>query len=181
MFKKALKILFAVFCIVCVFYLALPNYSFPEPPPGSIQSQEPADLESPLRRGYFTNLTRAEVLAWYEKQFNHSSFYDLKLPTLLLNYPPENAQTLIRDQTGSTFLQEFVHPFRESEYINGFQPPSDKNRPIFFVEGKSWQLKIIVRQVPSSIWLREVIFLMSAAMIVIIYNAFEKSLKKENK
>lgn len=180
MFKKILKIFFAVFCITGILYLALPGNTFPEPPPGSLQSQEPADLETPLRRGYFTNLSREEVLLWYEKQFDHTSFLGIKLPTILLNYPPETAQILIRDQTSSTFLQEFVHPFRESLYINGFKPPSENNKPIFFVGEKPWQQKIIIRYVPSSVWVREGLFIVSMLMVALIYNAFAKSLRKEN-
>ena len=162
-------------------YLALPNYSFPIPPPDSIQSEEPADLESPLRRGYFTNFERAEILSWYKTQFDHSSFLNLGLPTVLLNYPPENAQTLIRDQTGSTFLQEFAHPFRESFYINGFETPENYIKPIFFVGGQTWQQKIIIRFIPTSIWVRELVFIASAVMIAVVYNSFEKLLKKNDK
>lgn len=160
--------------------MALPDFSFPDPPPDSIVSQEPADLETPLRRGYFTDYSRQEVLDWYKKQFNHSSFLGIRLPTFLLNYPPENAQTIIRDQTGSTFLQEFTHPFRESVYINGFETKTADGHPVLFVEGKSWRQKIIIRQVPSSIWVREGLFALSILMIAIIYNSFEKSLKKKN-
>lgn len=181
MFNKILKILFVIICIVGVGYLVLPNFSFPVPPPDSIQSQEPADLESPLRRGYFTNFSRAEALTWYEKQFNHSDFNGIRLPTLLLNYPPEYAQTLIRDQTSSTFLQEFVHPFRESMYVNGFEPQSLNSRPIFSVDGRSWKLKIIIRLVPTNIWIREIIFAASMVMIVILYNnVFLKEPQKKN-
>lgn len=160
--------------------MALPNYEFPEPPPDSIASQEPADLESPLRRGYFTNYSRAEVISWYENQFNHSSFLEIKLPTLILNYPPENAQTIIRDQTSSSYLQELAHPFRESVYINGFQPPSSNGLPAFNVEGKTWQQKIIIKYVPSNIWLREIIFIASAVMVIVIYNAHIKLFNKKH-
>lgn len=177
MLNKIFKIVFALFCIIFLVYLSLPNFIFPLPPPGSLQSQEPADLETPLRRGYFTNYTRAEAISWYGNQFNHSSFLGLKLPTFLLNYPPEDAQTLIRDQTSSTFLQELVHPFRESMYINGFEPPSYKNQPTFSVGGQHWQLKIIIRFVPSSVWIRLGIFAATAAFIVILYNEWHKSLK----
>lgn len=178
MFKKALTIFFIAFCLIGVAYLALPGYSFPEPPPDSIQSQEPADLESPLRRGYFTNYTRAEVLEWYRSQFDRSTFLGIKLPTLLLNYPPEYAQTLIRDQTGSTFLQEYVHPFRESEYINGFETPKDYDKPLFFVEGQAWNLKIIVKQVPSNLVVREVLFLASMAAIVVVFKGYLSIFRK---
>lgn len=180
MLKRIITILFAIFYVVGAIYLALPNYTFPDPPPDSIQSQEPADLESPLRRGYFTNFTREEALLWYGEQFNHSTFMEMSLPTLLLNYPPENAQTLIRDQTSSTFLQEFVHPFRESEYINGFEPAKKGDSPAFTVEDKSWTLKIIVRQVPSNLWVREVIFLLSCGAMIVLYKAFEKSFRIKN-
>lgn len=182
MFKKILTTLYIIFCLVGVVYLALPNYSFPKALPGSLKSQEPADLESPLRQGYFTNYTRAEVLAWYGAQFNHAKIFgfDIKLPTPLLNYPPEYAQTLIRDQTSSTFLQEYVHPFRESMYINGFEPKTSNNEPAFTVGGQTWKLKVIVRFVPSNIWIREIVFILSALALAVLYNAFEKTLIKKH-
>lgn len=182
MFKKLLFILFAIYCIVGVSYLALPNYNYPTPPPDSIKSTEPADLESPLRQGYFTNFSRAEVLAWYGKQFDHIIVFgfDLKLPTPLLNYPPENAEIYIRDQTSSTFLQEYAHPFRESIFINGFKPETTNDIPAFSIDGQTRKQKIIVRMVPSNIWLREVIFALSAFILVILYNAFKNILKKND-
>lgn len=178
MLKKFLTVIFALYCLAGVFYLALPGYYFPKSPPDSLQSQEPADLETSLRRGYFTDLSRAEVLEWYKVQFNHSSFLGLEIPTLLFNYPPENAQTIIRDQTRSTFLQEFAHPFRESIYINGFQPETDGTVPVFSVGGKTWRQKIIIRMVPSNVWVREGIFILSSIMMVVLYKAFEATLKK---
>ncbi|MGA3291939.1 MAG: hypothetical protein ABSC49_02190 [Candidatus Microgenomates bacterium] len=177
--------MFVLFCIIFIAYLSLPNFNFLTPPPDSLQSQEPADLETPLRRGYFTNYTRAQVLAWYRDQFDHIKVFgiNVKLPTPLLNYPPEDAQTLIRDQTSSTFLQEFVHPFRESIYVNGFEPPSNNNKPIFYVGGKYWQQKIIIRFVPSSVWIRLGLFVVTAGFMIIIYEAWSKSLigKKHEK
>ena len=177
--KKILTIFFAIFCIAGILYLALPGYSFPVPPPDSIKSEEPADLESPLRRGYFTNYSRAEVLAWYKKQFDYSPLLNIKLPTLLLNYPPEYAQTIIRDQTGSTYLQEFTHPFRESLYINGFETPESNLQLLFYVDGKFWYQKIIIRQVPSNVFIREGIFIVSMVMVVILYNGFEKLIRRK--
>jgi hypothetical protein len=180
MFKKISIIVFAIVCVVFVGYLVLPNPPFPKPPPDSLQSQEPADLESPLRQSYFTNFTRDQVISWYENQFNQLSFLGLKLPTLLFNYPPEEAQTLIRDQTSSTFLQELVHPLRESIYINGFKPPSDKDEPIFFVGGKHWVQKIIIRSVPSPMWARLVIFAGTAVLAWVVCSAWIKSLCKNS-
>ncbi len=125
-------------------------------------------------------MDRSQVLAWYEKQINHSNFLGIRMPTLLLNFPPEEAQTLIRDQTGSTYLQQFVHPFRESWYVNGSETPAGSLKPHFFVEGKYWNEKIIIRYIPTNIWIREGIFIATAIVMVIIYKAFSNSFKKEN-
>lgn len=182
MLKKFLTVIFALFSIAGILYLAIPNYDFPEPPPDVIVSKEPADLETPLRRGCFTDYSREEVLAWYGKQFDHTHIFGitLKLPTLLFNYPPENAATLIRDQTGSTFLQEYVHPFRESIYINGDKPVIYGDEPAFIVNGEARQLKIIIRSVRSCVWVREAFFAATMIMIAVVYRGYEKLIKKEN-
>ena len=91
------------------------------------------------------------------------------MPTLLLNYPPENAQTVIRDQTGSTYLQEYSHPFRESLYINGNETPPENLVPQYYVDGKPWDQKIIIKYVPSNLIVRELIFLISMALLALIY------------
>ncbi len=137
------KIIFVILSVLFLTYLVLPSPSFPKAPPDSVQSREPADTETPLRRAYFTNFTRQQVLDWYKAQFGYG---------YLLNYPPEDAGTIIRDQTRSTFLQEVVHPFRESVYINGFEPKDPKDA--INIEGVSWRQKIIVRFVPSSLIVR---------------------------
>jgi hypothetical protein len=173
---KILKILFILFCLVLLGYLVLPNYNFPKPPPDSLRSQEPADTETPLRRAYFTNYSRSEVLEWYKSQFNRSTVFNIPLPTYLLNYPPEDAQTIIRDQTRSTFLEEVVHPLRESIYVNGYEPaPSDKKNAIN-IEGRNWRQKIIIRFIPSLLYIRLAIFAGIATMSVILFLAFKKSI-----
>jgi hypothetical protein len=173
--SKILKIIFILFCVVGLVYLALPNYDFPLPPPDALQSKELGDTEDlTVRRAYFTNYTRAEVLNWYKNQFSKSKILDINLPTLLLNYPPEDSQTIIRDQTRSTYLQEVVHPFRESVYINGFEPKEKKDD--IFIEGRDWKQKIIIRFVPSSPWMRIGIFVATAILMAIIYKSWSASL-----
>ncbi len=174
MLNKFLKVLFVLFCVVMLVYLALPNFSFPKPPPDSLQSAEPADSETPLRRAYFTNFSRAEVIDWYRAQMGQSSLLAIKLPTLLLNYPPEDAQTIIRDQTRSTYLQEVVHPFREGVYINGFEPTNAKDA--IFIGGRPWKQKIIIRFIPSPMWIRIGIFGLTSVLMVILYRQWYKSL-----
>lgn len=145
-------ILFKIFSVLLLlgflFYLLLPTPPFPLPPPDSVRSFEFADIESPLRRAYFTNHSREDVLAHYQIQFEHSPFLNIPLPTYRLNYPPEDAYALIRDQTRSTFLEEIVHPFRESVFVNGFQPSTEKD-DIWYQE-VHYKRKITIRYVPAS-------------------------------
>lgn len=172
--SKILKIFYFLFCLIFLCYLSLPGYQFPSPPPDALQSKEPGDTETPLRRAYFTNYTREEVVNYYKNQFTHSNFKNLLLPTLRLNYPPEDAQTLIRDQTRSTFLEELVHPFRESIYINGFEPKEEKDT--IDIEGKIWRQKIIIKYVDSSLIIRLLIAVLTLSLIPVLYWETKKTI-----
>lgn len=163
--KKLINILLIFFSGILLYYLLLPNYEFPTPPPNSLQSDEPADSESPLRRAYFTDYSREETMQWYKNQLGWG---------FRLNYPPEDAQSIIRDQTRSTFLEEIVHPFRESLYINGFEPKNDKDAVI--IGGRLFRQKIIVRYIPSSPWVRVAVFAVTVAFLVILFKAWKTSL-----
>lgn len=149
--KKVFSVFYVMFALIGLVYQALPDSGFPEPPPTALQSNEPADTETPLRRAYFVNLTRKEIINHYTEEFSY-------LPTLRLNYPPEVSQTIIRDQTRSTYLEELAHPFRESIYINGFEPTEEKDEII--IGGKNFEQKIIIRFVPSDRAVRLVISMM---------------------
>ena len=164
---KGLYIILASFLF---FYALLPNPSFPEPPANSFQSNEPADVETGLRRGYYTDLSREEVLKYYQDQLEKSAFLNIPLPTYRLNYPPEEAQVIIRDQTKSTFLEEIVHPFRESFYINGYEPKEPQN--IIEVDGKIWKQKVIVKFVPSNTLARLSIIFITMVLIWVIVDQF---------
>src|SRR3972149_12253442 len=162
--KIILRATFLLFSPFLFFYLILPSPGFPEPLQGSAISKEPGATETPLRRAYFTDLSREEVLAHYQRQFARSGFLGLPLPTYRLNYPPEEAQILVRDQTRSTFLEEIVHPLRESIYVNGFEPKLDNE--IIREEGKKWRQKITLRYIPSSPFIRLVF---GVATLILIY------------
>ncbi len=173
------KFLFVAFSLSLLLYAILPDSSFPEPTPGSLQSDEPGDTETPLRRAYYTNLTREEVMIHYMKQFNKSSFFGLPLPTYRLNYPPEEAQTYIRDQTRSTFLEEIVHPLRESLFINGFEPKEPKD--VILVNEKNWRQKITVRLAPSSTLPRLAVALSTLILLVLIMSEYYQLFTKKSK
>lgn len=169
------KIIFLVFSLSLILYLILPNFSFPEPPSDALQSNEPADTETPLRRAYFTNYTREEVMNHYKKQLEKSSFLGIPMPTYRLNYPPEESQTIIRDQTRSTFLEEIVHPFRESIFVNGFEPKDAKDA--IFINDKNWRQKIIVRLVQSAMVVRIGVALPALILVVIIFRNWLDSIR----
>lgn len=111
MTKKLLALVVFLISLILLFYILPGSPEFPKPPADSVQSKEPADSESPFRRAYFTNLNREEVINHYKKEFNQG----FGVYTPRLNYPPEESATIIRDQTRSTYLEEIVHPLRESD------------------------------------------------------------------
>lgn len=122
-------------------YLLIPSPGFPPPPPGSLQSQEPADTESPYRRAYYTNLSRSQLMQHYESAFDFPF-------QLRLNHPPEEAYSAVRDQTRSSWLEQLVNPGREKLYVNGFFPtlPTEQIN----ISGVHYLNKITVRHIPSS-------------------------------
>lgn len=139
--KLVFKLLPVIIFLVLAAYLLVPAPDFPPPPPDSLRSVEPGDMESNYRRAYYTNYSRSEILDYYYRVF--------KIPGIqyLLNYPPEQAYTLIRDQTRSSWLQEIVHPLRESVYINGYYPTKPTEQ--IFIGGVHYFNKITVRYIPS--------------------------------
>lgn len=153
-----MRLLFLTFTLLFLFYLSLPSPGFPEPPSDALQSDEPADKETPLRRSYFTNYTREEIMEHYKNEFKGG---------FSLNYPPEEARTIIRDQTRSTFLEEIVHPFRESVFVNGFEPKDAKDA--IEIKGLPWRQKITVRHVPSRLWVRLVLGISTIFAVAIVF------------
>lgn len=169
---KIFKVLFVIFSLIFLLYLLLPGPPFPNPPPDALQSNEPADTETLLRRAYFTDFTREQIIEFYKKEFEKPTFLGIPFFTERLNYPPEEAKTLIRDQTRSTFLEELVHPFRESVFINGFEAKSPKDT--ILIAGKVWRFKITVRYVPSRTIVRIVVALFTIAGAWFVINEYRK-------
>ena len=156
--SKLLFVIFVVIAISFLVYLIVPPLPFPKPAWDFVSSTEPADKETPLRRGYFTNLTREQLMSHYKSEFGWG---------LALNYPPEEAQTLIRDQTKSSFLQEIVHPFKESIFVNGYEPKGNDITG-FVINGKIYKQKVIVKYVPSNIYLRVTLGILALTCIWIL-------------
>jgi hypothetical protein len=161
--KKVVKLLLISFFPLLFIYTLLPNPKFPNPPSDALQSKEPGDSENlSIRRAYFTNFTREEVMKHYQNEFKG----------FRLNYPPEEAATIIRDQTRSTFLEEIVHPFRESFFVNGFEPKDAKDA--IEIVGLPWRQKITVKYFPSNLILRSFVIVLTGLVSLLLFNVWLK-------
>lgn len=136
------KILFLATLVSSIYYLVLPSPKFPDSPPGSLQSNEPADTESVYRRAYYTNLSRIEIMDYFDRSFRGQIPIQYRL-----NLPPEDSFTVIRDQTRSSFLELIVHPGRESLYVNAFVP--SKPTEEINIDKVHYLNKVTVRYLPS--------------------------------
>lgn len=174
-----LKVFFVIVYFVLLGYVLLPTSTYPYQIIDSVQSVEDADTEDPLRRAYFTNFSREEVISYYESQLENFSLFNIKIPLLRLNYPPEDAYSIIRDQTRSTFLEEIVHPLRESFFINGFLPKVAKDD--IWYKGVHYQQKITVRYVYSDLLVRVIATTVGFVLLWIILTNLANSISKNIK
>jgi hypothetical protein len=181
--KKVLKILKVLFLAVSFVYLVLPLPELP-PLPDSHKSTEPGDtVEIPGVSAYYTDVSRQEVLTFYRQAFSRSSFLQLPLPVIVLNHRPEYGKQAIRDTTETTFLYELVHPFRDSLYINGFDPAEDPKlkkakdpTKIFKIKDRYYDRKIILRVMNTNIMVRLVIFFIGLFLGKVIISQLGKTL-----
>ncbi len=164
--KKIYCFIVSLFYCSIVIYLLLPSPEI-SPLPNSFKSTEPGDTgQIPgVVAAYYTNLSREEIVDFYQKSLARSSFLSLPLVTLRLNHPPEYAREIVIETLHSDFFEEVVHPLRESVFINGWTPKEDKEyqrkaKPLyeFDREGKSYQTKVTLYLVPSQPSMRLVIF-----------------------
>lgn len=161
--NKLFKILLIGVISILVIYLLIPSPAFPEALPNSPQSKEPGDLRDPHTfAAYFTDMPRKEVIAHYQNQFKLPGIFSF-ISSYRLNYPPENAFTLIADQTLSTYLEERVFPFRESLFINGYEPADDKDKIAF--EGQPYFSKVTIRYYRSNTFARLFVITLSLGAI----------------
>lgn len=156
MLVKLIKLVYLVLSILIVFYLLLPDTKFPTPLPDSVQSQEAGDTEELNRRAYFTNFEREEVVEHFRNQFNITAA-GVEIAAFRFNYPPEEAQVIIRDQTRSSYLEEVVNPLKTALFINGFVPKSLKDD--INIDGVHWEQKVTIKFVESTPFVRLAVYI----------------------
>lgn len=177
---KILYISIVTFNLLALFYLvspipALPDLNF------SAKSDEPGDtIQIPNVSGYYTNLTRSEVINFYQANYNG-------LFRINLNHPPEKAKQIIRDTIQSYYFEEFVLPFKESLYVNGFEWRNDvftkpenrvKNKLIF--QNQEYLSKVTIRRFPVPTPIRLLVFLITEISVFIVLKIYRRLLTHES-
>ena len=178
MFKKIILTIFVIFNLVAIFYLIYPTPKLPDLV-NSVKSNLPGDtVQIPNVSGYFTNMTRTEVMNFYK-----SYYYGLF--RIRLNHPPEKAKDIIVNTIPSYYFEEFILPFKESLYINGFEWENDvftkpanriKNKLIY--DGKEYKTKITIRTFPTSIPRRLLAFFLTEISAIAIFYLLKSAFKK---
>ena len=167
--KKIFMLAYLSLGLLIIFYLLLPAPRFPPPDlPQSIKSTEPGDTTQLSNvSAYFTDKSRQNVLNFYSSYSRRSKFLNVPfaLPQYRLNHPPEDAKAIWVDTKRSYYLEEIIHPLRESLFVDGFDWANDvftdpkrriKNKIV--VGGHAWQAKVSLRWFQSSPLARVLIF-----------------------
>lgn len=175
--KPVLLVIYSFVSLAFMYYLFLPLSSFPEIQAPSIQSFEPADVETSLRRAYYTDINREEAVL-YTKSHLNLNLFGLDIPGVRLNYPPEEAGRIIRDQTKSSYLEELAMPMRESFFVNGFIAKEEKDAMI--VDDKRWYQKVTIRHVTSPLFARLAIGFLTVMLTPIVLSNFVASFARKD-
>jgi len=148
--KKIIKPLLVGILILWVFYLVLPAPVELPPLPQSLKSTEPGDTVQILGiSAYYTNLSRQEVINFYQSHYSRSSLFNLPLITYRLNHPPEYFRELIRATQQVTYFEEIIHPLRESLFVSGFEwgndpftSPEKRVKNKLIINGREYKTKV---------------------------------------
>ena len=180
------KIFLISFITLGTIYLLLPSPdNFPDLP-GAVRSTEPGDtVQIENVSAYYTDMPRKEAVDFYFNYFSRSPFLNIPLITYKLNHPPERIREVLRDTQQSTYVEEIVHPFRESFFVNGFEwnndpftPAKSREQNIFVVDGKTYQFKVTIFYQKSVVWIRLIIFYLATVLGCLLVKEFGKFIKR---
>ena len=175
--KIILKIFLGLVYLLGAIYLFLPNPIYPDLSSSS-RSDEPGDTwQNPDQKAFFTDKNRQEVLQELQRSFSLSH-----LPSFRLNYRPEEAAQFVREQIDSYYLEEIIHPLRESLFVNGWEPQNSPywksvgagKRPPIQIYGIYYRSKVTLKPTYSSAWARILVW----SLIFPACYFVSKSLKK---
>lgn len=181
--KQLIIAIFAIIWIILLAYLLLP---IPKVPPlhNSLRSTEEGDtVQIPGVQAYYTDYKRQEVVSFYQKAFSRSPLLNLPFFQITLNHPVEYPRQVIRDPFWASYVEEIVHPFRESLLIAGWEPvnapsgiyPENERAPIIVSERQFFG-KATLRLFNSNPWHRLLIFILASTASGLIFYNFKKIL-----
>ncbi len=185
-------ILAGIVFLIGLIYLLLPvSYNsindFP-PLPNSRKSDEPGDTtQNPNNSAYYSYLRRSDITSFYKKYYEQLSIFGFKIPAVKLNHPPEYAYQYVKDQTVSTFLEEYTYPFRDSIFVNGYEPKvwhkirKEENgfyTDTIHINGNFYDSKTTLRYYPSHSASRVIVYTATWIFIFLLFKVFKSSLKQ---
>lgn len=163
-------------------YLTQPDPALPELS-DAIRSDEPGDTwQHPDQSAYYTNRdSRPGILGELQRGFSLTTplgrFFEYRL-----NYRPEEVGELVRDQLKSYYLEEVVHPLRESLFINVLDPEKspmidDKQRQQqrMYFKNVFYPIKVTLRPIYSSPSGRVIVWTLIFPAIYFIALSLKKS------
>lgn len=180
------KIILILVLLLGTTYLVLPSpNNFPQLP-NSVKSVEPGDtVQIANVSAYYTDMPRKEVVDYYTDYFSRSPFLNIPLITYKLNHPPERIREVLRETQQSTYVEEVVHPLRESVFINGFEwdndpfvLPSRRIKNILIVKGKIYQFKVTLFYQEGKVWQRLLVFYLIILTVLLLAKSFEGIYKR---
>ncbi|MFZ3069254.1 MAG: hypothetical protein WA052_02945 [Microgenomates group bacterium] len=166
-------------------YLTLPTPETPELSQ-AVRSNEPGDTwQNPDQKGFYTDSNRAQVIGEMQSKYS-LQFNGYPLPSYRLNYRPEEAFEMVRDQLNSYYLEEIVYPLRNSLFVNGWEPIHSpryadrelKEIPMISFNGIPYISKVTLKPVNSPVWARLLIWTLIFPASYLVYFSFKKSLDK---
>lgn len=182
MFKKILLVVIFLVFLVGLVYVILPgakDVEYFSPIPNSKRSELDGDTwQNPNLKAYFADVDRAYITNFYREQFEKSLIPGIRIPSIRINRPPEEAYRYVRDQQESTFLEEYVFPFRESIFVNGYEPVIEnmmfnKQRSYdgdhIIYQGVHYDAKATLRYYPSDWVVRVGVYLLLGMSLIATY------------
>lgn len=179
---KTTKIIIIFLVVAGTFYLILPSpKNFPDLP-GAVKSIEPGDtVQVAGVSAYYTDMPRKQAVDFYFQYFSKSPFLGIPLITYKLNHPPERIREVLRDTQQSTFVEELVHPLRESVFVSGFEWNNDpftyskaRIKNILIVNSKTYQFKVTLYYQESKTWQRLMIFYLTVGISYLLLREIKK-------
>ena len=186
MAKRALKTVLIILSFLLLVYMFMPGpdsiTDFPALPDSIKSSLEGDTIQVPNVSAYFSNNYRDFVIPYYYDSYKEGTI--VPFGPLRLNYPPEFAFTAIKDQTHSTYLEEFVYPLKDSLFINGLEPVEKDGTPRyvgggrFEMDGRFIDTKVTLRFYPSTLPVRVAVWFGINLSVIVLFIMSKRILSK---